>query len=326
VATFSQYVASLPPWESELLSHVDLEADPYTIGVELSSGFRAVSDGSEWHQIQGSFGWAMSNDLSERCAFGMGPARSRAPHSYRSESYGMLSLPCFLPRLAEFTGHNEEWYGIIATDSQSLIDTVMQRSSPVDSSDERPNLGSRPLQVKTFPLDPLLPEWDVVRGIQVLLTSMPKVILQHVKGHQDRTTPYHRLPLIAQLNVDADDQASRYQREHGTFHPDVLHTEWSGVHLILPSGTVTSHYETTLRFQATALPLKAYMAAKYSWPSQVMETINSTAHGSSLRKHLSRRAHLVKLVHGILPTNAHLHRRYIVRRKCPGCHRSVETW
>jgi hypothetical protein len=142
--------------------------------------------------------------------------------------------------------HYGEWHGIIATDSQSLIDTVMQRSSHVEYSEERPDGDPNTWQVKPFPLDPLIPVGDVMRGIQVLLTSMPKIILQHVKGHQDRTTPYHRLPLLAQLNVNADDQASQYQREHGRFQPDVLHTEWSGVHLVFPSGSVTFHLETAL--------------------------------------------------------------------------------
>ncbi len=103
-ATFHQYIHTLSAWELELLDHVELELDPYTVCEALSHGIRAVSDGSDWDQIQGSFGWAMSNDIGERCAFGMGPARSAAPHAYRSESYGLLSMLCFLHRLAEFTG------------------------------------------------------------------------------------------------------------------------------------------------------------------------------------------------------------------------------
>ncbi|KAI2507027.1 hypothetical protein MHU86_7412 [Fragilaria crotonensis] len=100
--TFTQYVASLSDWEKELLQYVELEADPFSVANALEYGVRGVSDGSDWHQIQGSFGWTMSNDIGERCANGMGPARSASPHAYRSESYGLLSLLCFLRRLAEF--------------------------------------------------------------------------------------------------------------------------------------------------------------------------------------------------------------------------------
>lgn len=103
-------------WEMELLQHVGMSEDPFSLAVALEHGIRAVSsDGSDWNQIQ-----VMSTYLGERCACGMGPARSASPHAYRSESYGLLSLLCFLRRFAEFTGKHDQWVGIIATDSQSL--------------------------------------------------------------------------------------------------------------------------------------------------------------------------------------------------------------
>ncbi|KAI2500300.1 hypothetical protein MHU86_14180 [Fragilaria crotonensis] len=37
-ATFDQYIETLEPWEVELLSHVELSEDPFTIGVALSHG------------------------------------------------------------------------------------------------------------------------------------------------------------------------------------------------------------------------------------------------------------------------------------------------
>ena len=180
--------------------------------------------------------------------------------------------------------------------------------------------------IKSFPLEPTIPEWDVVRGIQALLQVMPDVRLQHVKGHQDREIPYHRLSLLAQLNVDADTQASRYQRDFGSFQPNVLLTEWAGVHLEFPTGTVTSYYETALRFQATAPDLKSHLMARYSWSKQTMKVINWDAHGKALHRHLNRRTHLVKFVHGLLPTNAKIHRSDPGKRMCASCRQSPETW
>ena len=101
--TFTQFIASLPAWEIELLHHVEMEEDPYSVAVALEHGIRAVGDGSDWDQIQWSFGWAMSTDIGERCVRGMGPAQSASSRAYRSKSYGLLSLLCFLRRLAEFT-------------------------------------------------------------------------------------------------------------------------------------------------------------------------------------------------------------------------------
>jgi hypothetical protein len=89
--------------ERELFVHSHMATDAYAVSVALEHGIRAVSDGSEWFQSQGSFGWMLSSDNGERLASGMGPARSSRPNSYRSDIYGMLSLLVFLQRLGEYT-------------------------------------------------------------------------------------------------------------------------------------------------------------------------------------------------------------------------------
>ena len=155
---------------------------------------------------------------------------------------------------------------------------------------------------------------------------MPGVVLQHIKGHQDCQTFYHRLPLMAQLNVDANALANEYQYKLGLHQPDVLPTTLAGAHLIFRSGTVTAHYEASLRFQTAAAPLQQYVMAKYSWTSDTLQTINWAAHGSSLRKHMSQRTHLAKFVHEILPTNSTLHRRDANRNRFPSCGIGPETW
>jgi hypothetical protein len=176
------------------------------------------------------------------------------------------------------------------------------------------------------PLDPLSPEWDIVIGVQSLLNDMPGLELQHIKGHQDAQREFQRLPLLAQLNVEADALANQYQRDHGGFQPAVLFTQWAGAHLVLPSGTVTSNYASALRYQATARPLQEYIRSRNNWNHVVCETINWQAHGKSLRRHIHQKTHLVKLVHGILPINSTLHRNDPIRSICPCCRAQQETW
>jgi hypothetical protein len=277
-----------------------------------------VSDGSEWFTTQGSFGWILSSDTGERLATCMGPARGSRPNSYRSEGYGMLALLSFLKRLQEFTYLHEPLHGIIATDSKSLVDTIR--------GPHRVQIGPSPANVYHRPLDPLSPEWDVIFGIQSLLREMPGLNLQHIKGHQDREHDFHRLPLLAQLNIEADALANRYQRDHGLFQPEVLLTQWAGAHLVLPSGTITSHYESALRYQATAEPLQKYLRERHHWNQTTFDSINWTAHGKSIRYHMHKRTHLIKLVHGILPTNSNLHRNDPIRSLCPCCRKQPEDW
>ena len=320
--TFQEFINQLPEWERELLQYLELASDAYTVGVAISHGLRAVSDGSVWDNNQGAFGWTISTDQGERMARCMGPARGARLDSYRAEAYGMLSALCFLRRLAEFIGQRDEWHGILATDSQSLLDTITDRAYKL-TTDEEP----RPCALKDLRyLNVMDPDWDLTSSIITVAQTMAGVEMQYIKGHQDRTCEYHQLPLLAQLNVDADAMATQYQRHHGEPRPQVLLTDTAGVCLITPEGSVTKKYAHTIRYQATAPELQKHIMERYKWTQHTFQTINWLAHGSALRVRIDKRTHLTKLVHGILPTGKVLHRKDMLRNQCPACRQSMEDW
>jgi hypothetical protein len=64
-------------------------------------------------------------------------------------------------------------------------------------------------------------DWDVINEIHASLCNLPfQVAFTHIKGHQDTNTAYDKLPLLAQLNIDADELATtKYQETHGQPHP-----------------------------------------------------------------------------------------------------------
>jgi hypothetical protein len=193
----------------------------------------------------------------------------------------MLSIFCFLQPLAAFMGSPLEWKGIVGSDSQSLPDTLHLRPEKDISTvpETRPTLK----QIKLFSFDPLLPERDANRGIQVVAQEMSGLRQQYVAGHQDWQTPIHKLSLLAQLNVEADALATKYQTEHGSHELKVLLTDWAGVHLNLPSGTITSNFEASIQFQATGPPLQAYVVIIWHIWSQwylVWEMPNHDLHGA----------------------------------------------
>jgi hypothetical protein len=163
-------------------------------------------------------------------------------------------------------------------------------------------------------------------NIRRLIAAMPNLQLQHVRGHQDRRVEYHQLNLMAQLNVDADAMANRFQREYGAVRPHATLTEGAGVHLVTPEGSITSNYASAIRYQATHKPLLQHIRERNGWTASIVDRINWTAHSASLRKRLKQRAHYIKLVHGILPTNSHLHRNNPSRRGCPVCNHRNEEW
>ena len=320
--TFKEFILELAPWESELLRMTDVSEDIFSTGLAISHGLRAVSDGSVWEETNGAFGWALSTDQGERVAKGMGPARGVKIDSYRAEAYGMLSLLCFLKRLAEFLGQNDEWQGIVATDSQSLLDTILD-GPYVDKQTDAP-IPSRLKDIKY--LNVMDPDWDITSNIIAVATDIPGIRFQYVRGHQDRTTSYDRLPLLAQLNVDADEMANKYQRDHGKPRTTVLPTDTSGVYLHTTDGSITKQVGVTVRYQATAPALIHHIRHRYQWSEHEFHSVNWPAHGSALRGRMEKRTHLIKLVHGILPTGKHLYRKDNTRNVCVACKTDVEDW
>ena len=277
-ATFVEFIYTLDEWERDLLQWVDLRMDAFEFCVELQPQFKAGSDGSvRPHNQHSSFGWSIRNEGGITGAQGMGPAPGSKPNSYRAEAYGMLSIMRFLIRIAEFTGMQFQWTGIIGTDSQSLLDTLNGKDvDPQAEVDPIPIHGAKVI------LDVLCPDWDILIEIQSAKALLPAVNLQYVKGHQDRSTPYHRLDTLAQLNVDADRKAAQFQDEHGAYRGHAPMTPHASAHLICSAGTITSHYAKRIRHVAAEAPLRAYMLQKYQWSPEIYASINWDAHGARL--------------------------------------------
>ena len=325
-STFEEYVQSLEPWECELLSHMELPTDPFSVTVALSDGFSGVSDGSVWLKTRGAFGWAISTQLGERAAEGMGPAPGANPNSYRSEAYGLLALLCFLKRLAEFTFYHESWEGTLATDSLSLVNTLHGKHKDDDESTQPDEDDHLVAQLAHLPLDALIPEWDLIAPIQRLLKEMPGLSLQHVRGHQDRSIQYRNLRLLSRLNVDADALANTFQREFGDIRPLALLPEGSGVYLVTPQGTISSKYKQVIRHQAHYKPLMKYLEQRNGWTPAVSKQINWRAHKTCMHRQIKKKDHYVKLVQRTLPTNHQVHRNDPARRGCPLCAHGDEDW
>ncbi len=311
--TFAEFIATLEPWEIDLLQHHELQVDPYILCLEIQPQFFAGSNWSEKYGVQGAFGWSISTAYGDRVGNGMGPARGRRMDSYRAECTGVLSLLRFLIRVSQFTAMHEVMHGVIGTDSQSLLDKLMSRQDQ--------GLGkSNPVQ-----LDELTSEWDLLIEIQQGLQLLPGVSIICVRGHQDNKTTYDRLPLLAQLNVDADKLAGRFQNQQGTTLPFVLLSPRTGVNLEHRSGTITSKYEDTIRYLATGPVLQHQIKKKYAWSDSTMRSIHWQAHGRVFRNHMTSKVHISKLVHDCLPTHSLINKFDSGHRKCPTCGNIDET-
>jgi hypothetical protein len=236
-----------------LLQHTELVVDPFTACLELQGNFVACSDGSSISRTDGSFGWIISTIQGEQVASGMGPSRGSVMDSYCAECSGMLAVLRFLIRIAAYTDMVGQWCGTIGADSQSMLDTIFGQEK-----------GSRPvlrtpisLSTQCSPLDPLIPEWDLLVEIRKSLGALPDVVkLVYVKGHQDKHRAYARLSLLAHLNVDLDDMAGQYQQDHGRAYPYTLIMPNTGVYKVYPEGTRKANYVQDIRSRSTGPALR----------------------------------------------------------------------
>jgi hypothetical protein len=276
--------------------------DPFSLCLELTPGFRAAIDGSVTRtQLHGSFGWIVSSLSGDRLATGMGPARGRSPHSFRAEVFGVLSFLRFLLRIKEYTGMHDPWVGILATDGQSVLDTLQLGNHDQHEAADTPV----DLDKGDVVLDCLRPDWDLLIKIQLAIKSLPNITIQYVEGHQDKSTSYSDLDLLmGQLNVNADSQAAAYNLEFGAHRSFVLMCPKTRAHLQFPDGTVTGHYPQILQYKASTKPLLEYIRHKNEWTTSVLHSIHWEAHARAIKKSAIPHTHLVKMLHALLPKHA----------------------
>jgi hypothetical protein len=95
--------------------------------------------------------------------YGTGSRRQSGLVSSRSVRHvSMLAILCFLRRLAEYTTQMDQWHGILATDSLSLLETITEK--PTELTGNAMPFGQRK-RVKD--LDVKCPEWDLLSSILV---------------------------------------------------------------------------------------------------------------------------------------------------------------
>jgi hypothetical protein len=163
-----------------------------------------VSDGSViTHNM--SFGWVMATPTGDRLIGAKGPCNGRGS-SLRAEGAGMLSGTMFLSLVIQYL-KIEPLTVVCISDNAELIRQCQAHKHYRDP----------------FPNETLRSEFDMTEQIYKTQKEFNiNASFQWVKGHQDNDTFYADLPLEAQLNVDADELAGEFQKEHGIYRP-VIH-------------------------------------------------------------------------------------------------------
>jgi hypothetical protein len=234
----------------------------------------------------GAFGWCLSQADGRQLATGMGPAQSMAPSSYQAKGYGMLVILWFLVQICEFCG-SAPLGSTMYCDNQALVNPIAKRLCCT----------------RWYPNKMISSDWDIIQAIistLAIFTICPDI--HHVKGHQDTQTPYARLSLEVQLNVDADAAASEFQDTFGGIWWQVPRISRNLAQLSLAHKTVTHHYLKHIR-QAYCHPLSwSYIGKCNPWSSDTLVMVNWKGLGTACNRYHNQRPYVVELNHDILPT------------------------
>ena len=342
---FEAYLRQLPQWEAELLQHVHVLQDIYTTLSKMQAQFLAAGDGSVRHKTQGAFGFILSTAAGERLVTAYGLVRGYKPTSYRAEAYGMLAILRFIKHIQVYCNVSKpEWKWTLSSDNQSLVDTVNGIEDEQDATSNKTILRDPVHDWSTWTEshdthleDPttnwatddwtqtnttLAADWDVLNEIRWTLEhdGVEGGEIFHIAGHQDRKTPYSKLSLQAQLNVDADRLATEFQDSFGTAAPEVLLFPHAAANIHIPKyGVVTYRLPQIIRRAESEEPLFQYIRARNQWTDRQMHTIDWEAHGQAITKHNKRRIQITKIIHDIVPTNRRVHRHNVLLQRCPTC-------
>jgi exonuclease III len=302
VTTFHSFISLLPKWERQLLQYVTFDDDPFTTATLLhEQPTYAATDGGAASHV-GSFGWRLSTDEGRRLASAMGPVPGDNPHSYRAECYGLLAFLVFTIRLSQYTLVSNPLSVAIHTDSQSMLDTISYEQS----------------QCTYSPNHTLSPDWDVINEI---LAHLPAVhhTLHYVPSHQDKNISFPNLSLAAQLNVEADRLATTYLLGASP-HPVVTPLQNCPSYFLLNGVTITGHYKRAIRFAASGDALSTHLCNKYEWSDETFLQVDWSSHSKAIGHFIQNKTSIIKLIHGILPTNKRLHRYQTAHpHHCPTC-------
>jgi hypothetical protein len=260
--TWEEYLSSLPAWENILLTGCHQLDDRYPLWMYLideTAIVYAVSDGGVSNNI-GTYGWVIAIS-GKVIVTGKGFVFGQAISSHRAEVCGILSWTLYLYHYTTYLQCNIACKLHSFCDNKAAITNVNNFVSATRNS--------------------MISDFDIIQEANTifdLLRSANKGIqpILHVKGHQDRNTPLHKLSWPAILNIKADKLATDALN---TDRLESTHIEVTDnpIFIRIENEIVTSHELDILRWRWREFELQEYMETKFDMQTHELHTINWAA-------------------------------------------------
>jgi len=151
----------------------------------------------------------------------------------------------------------------------------------------------------------------------------------HIKGHQDKSRPFHQLSPEAQLNVECDQRAGSLLPKLLQFYkPILLQLPFTSVNLYIHGQLIVRDFQYQLWYAACSPYYRLYLFQKFQWRSEDSEEVNWLAFSFAIHHFQANdQRQLHKFLHYWLPLNAAKHmRKPIEEQMCPSCHRHKEDF
>jgi hypothetical protein len=294
ITTFAEHIKTLDPWEAKMLNKTDNQHHRRLAQAILSKEkIYIVSNGGQAHGY-GSLGWIIEGDQEYARGRGEAEGARELMQSFRAEAYGMLAAIQFLTQACTW---NDTWpttNKIIAmySDNMSLIQRISWHHTRIVVT---------PKKVSAADYDT---EKAITSTIDYLEEKNIFIKVQHVKGHQDKKRKKTELPKEAQMNIEANKEATIALETH--LHKQEYNPlpETRAI-LYKQKQPVTSKEAKTLRRAYLSQGLLQHMKQRENWKSEsTADKICWTAHQRALqRMNPTDKTRLHKFIHSWLPTN-----------------------
>jgi hypothetical protein len=308
--TFNKYLESKEEWIQQLLFKWIAVAKEAYLDDKLRSErtITLVSDGG-FNRGKGSFGCVIECDGMELMTVaGKAPGKDDLNSSFRCEAYGMLAGLCLLKHIQMYFEHEPHHDRNLAVfcDNLGLINRLNH------NRDSQMTLGA-------YNSPDIDVELQLLFEIKDLTARGYTVKMEHVKGHQDATTPIDQLSKEARLNVRADELATDALKSqvHGIY----CELTANPVSLWIDNQPITSKVKTCVRTAHLSKPLLTHLMTKLDVDQQTLDCIWWTVHGKAIKVLPSRdRMRIQKFIHKRWATN-HREAKYYkhMRPACSVC-------
>jgi ribonuclease HI len=298
--TFESYAAAKPQPLKDILSNITWYCPPFECIKMISQGTEespilVVSDGSALESQRMSYGVVIATQTGKILAESRGPAAGPIT-SHRAECMGCLAGAMILQHLAIFT-HTPQPFILhlkAYSDNKGMIKYLQQRW-------KFQNLYTNGHQ-KTD--NDLLEE---ITHVYKQINRQSQVPFVWVKGHQDDKKEMSELPIEAKLNIMADSLAGQQihesRHQHAYITPLFSKTRCS---LEINNKSVHGNYTSALQEAMASREYKAYLMQKYKWTDKIYDGVDWDSFKMACRNYFSTEVHLLKLIHGFLPTRSYV--------------------